>query len=270
MRYARPLLAIALAAVAAPVAAVTGDIPIHPALTDRFFFGIGAFFPNTNTQVELSSNRTGIGTVVDFEESLDMERSKSVPGFIARWRFGERWRVDAEYFRLDRSGERTIDREIIWGDQTFPVNSQVSSNFNFSDLRVSIGYSFFKRPDKELGVGIGLHVATYDVSLSTANFGSQQEDVLAPLPVLSLYGQFALTEHWAVGTRVDRFSLSYDEFDGSLTSLGLDLLYQPFRNVGFGAGYRQLAIRAQVEGDRATLKVRQSFEGPIVYLTVSF
>jgi hypothetical protein len=133
-----------------------------------------------------------------------------------------------------------------------------------------VGYSFFKRTDKELGVGLGLHVASYDISMSTAHFGSQSEDVLAPLPVLSAYGQFALTEHWAVGGRLDRFSLSYGKYDGSLTSLGLDLLYQPFRHVGFGAGYRLLAIRAEVEGDTATLSMRQTFEGPLLFVTASF
>jgi hypothetical protein len=269
MRHA--LVGLLLAAFAAPAVALTGDIPTHPALNDRFYFGAGAFFPRTNTQASLTSKTTGLGTTIEFEESLDMPRQKTVPNLIGRWRFGgQRWRVDAEYFELNRSGERAIDRDITWGDQTFPVNSRVTSNFDFSDLRVSLGYSFFQRPDKELGVALGLHVATYDVSLSTANFGGQQEDVLAPLPVLSLYGQFALTNRWAVGARLDRFTLSYDKFEGSLTSLGLDLLYQPFRHVGFGAGYRALAIRAEVEGDRATLKMRQNFEGPMLFMNVSF
>ena len=47
--------------------------------------------------------------------------------------------------------------------------------------------------------------------------GTEQEDVLAPLPVISFYGQFALTERWAVGGRLDRFSLSYTQsFEGPL------------------------------------------------------
>jgi hypothetical protein len=265
-----PILGLLLAGCAAAAVAASEDIPVHPALTDRFYLGVGAFFPNTNTQASLTSNRTGLGATVDFEDTLDLERSKTVPGFVGRWRIGERWRVDAEYFQLNRSSERSLDREITWGDQTFPVNAAVASKFNFSDLRVSVGYSFFRRTDKELGVGVGLHVASYDVSLSSANFGGDGEDVLAPLPVLSLYGQFALTDRWAVGSRLDRFSLSYDKYDGSLTSLAMDLLYQPFRHVGFGAGYRALAIRADVEGDRNTLRLRQTFQGPIVFMNVSF
>lgn len=262
--------AVFFAALAAAASAAAQDAPRHAALHDPFYVGAGVFFPDTNTQAQLASNRTGVGTTVDFEDALDMERSKGVATLVGRWRFGQRWRVDAEYFQLNRDSQRAIDRQIVWGDQVFPVNANVQSKFNFYDLRVSVGYSFFKRTDKELGVGLGLHVASYDLSLSTANFGSQSEDVLAPLPVLSAYGQFALTEYWAVGGRLDRFSLSYGKYDGSLTSLGLDLLYQPFRHVGFGAGYRLLAIRAEVEGDAATLSMRQTFEGPLLFVTASF
>jgi hypothetical protein len=267
---ASPILGLLLAACAAAAVAASGDIPVHPALTDRFYLGAGVFVPTTSTQAQLRSNRSGAGVTVDFEDALDMERQKAVPGLVGRWRLGERWRIDAEYFQLNRSAERTLDREIVWGDQTFPVNARVASEFDFYDLRLSVGYSFFKRTDKELGIGFGLHVASYDVSLSSANFGSDGEDVLAPLPVISLYGQFALTERWALGTRLDRFSLDYDRYSGSLTSLAFDLLYQPFRHVGFGAGYRALAIRMEATGDRVTLNMRQTFQGPIVFMNVSF
>ena len=264
------LVACALLAAAAMPAAAQEPIPRHPALQDRLWIGAGVFFPKTNTQAQLESRRTGVGATVDFEQALDMPRSKSVPSLIGRWRLGERWRVDAEYFELNRRSERAIDRQIEWGDQVFPVNAAVTSDFNFSDLRLSVGYSFFRRTDKELGVGLGLHVASYDVRLSSTNFGSQAEDVLAPLPVLSFYGQFALTDRWALGTRIDRFSLSYDKYEGSLTSLALDLLYQPFKHVGVGLGYRTLAIRAEAEGDNAILRMRQSFEGPLLFVNASF
>jgi hypothetical protein len=246
------------------------EIPVHPALNDRYYFGLGVFFPKTTTQAQLTSNTTGVGALIDLESSFDMDRSKTVPSFFGRWRINHRWRLEAEYFEMNRSSERVIDRQIAFGDQVFAVNTQVSTKFNFSDLRVSAGYSFFRRTDKEVGIGLGLHMASYDVRLSTPTGGGDGEDVLAPLPVLSAYGQFALTERWALGTRLDRFSLKYDKFDGGLTALGIDLLYQPFRNVGFGLSYRSLFIRAEIEGERATAKFRQSFEGPFLFMNVSF
>ena len=264
----RTLIALAFAGIAGY--ALAQDVPHHPALQDRFFFGIGVFYPRTTTEAQLDSNRLGVGASVSFEQSLDMERSKAVPSFFGRWRFGERWRLDAEYFELNRSSERRLDRDLQWGDQVFAVNTSVATQFDFSDLRVSVGYSFFKRPDKELGVGLGLHMATYDVSLTGQAGNSEGEDVLAPLPVLSLFGQFALTDTWAMGLRLDRFAPSYDKFDGSLTSLGIDVLYQPFKHVGFGAGYRALAIRAEIEGERRILNMRQFFQGPMLFMNVSF
>lgn len=264
----RKLIAgVALAAVLTPAAAQ--DIPVHPALTDRFYFALGAFFPKTTTSASLTSS-VGVGTTVDFEDTFGMRSSETVPAGLARWRFAERFRVEAEFFQLNRTGERMIDRDIQWGGNVYPVNANVHSRFDFSDLRVSAGYSFFKRVDKEVGVGLGLHVAAYDVSLSANAIGEEQQDITAPLPVLSFYGQFALTERWAVGSRVDVFSLSYENFDGSLTALGIDVLYQPFRHVGFGMSYRALAIKLEAEDAGRHLKTKQTFQGPLLFMSVSF
>ena len=254
---------------ATPIAAAQ-SIPEHAALNDKFYLGIGGFFPQTSTNGQLTSNRIGVGANIDFENALGMESAKSVPFGFARWRVTDRWRVEGEYFKLDRTGSRAIDRTINWGDQTFPINARVDSTFNFSDLRISGGYSFFKTKDKELGVGLGLHVASYDATLASNGIGSQTEKVTAPLPVLSVYGQFALTDHWAVAGRMDRFALKYDKFNGNLSGIGLDLMYQPFKHVGFGLGTRALTIKMDATENDRTAQFRQSYQGPVVYMNVSF
>ena len=262
-------VSVALSTVLTSAAAQQAEIPHHPALTDRFYLGLGAFFPRTTTSAQLTS-RTGIGVTIDFEDTFGMQSQKTVPIGLARWRFAERFRLEAELFQLNRSGERRIDRDIQWGENVYPVNANVQSHFNFSDLRISAGYSFFKRADKEVGVGLGLHVAAYDVGLTANAIGTEQQDITAPLPVLSFYGQFGLTERWAVGSRLDLFSLSYENYDGALTAVGFDVVYQPFRHVGFGAGYRSLVIRLEAEKDARHLKAKQTFQGPTLFMTVSF
>src|SRR5262245_22782179 len=161
----RGLLASTIGAVVAAPAFCQEPIPDHPALRDKFYFSLGAYFPRTTTSAELES-RTGLGTNIDFENTLGMNESKTVPVAMARWRTNNRWRVEGEYFQLNRSCERTIDRSINWGDHTFPLNASVSSKFDFSDLRLSAGYSFFRTKDKEVGVGLGVHVAGYDANIS--------------------------------------------------------------------------------------------------------
>ena len=269
----RCLLASTIGGAVAAPAFCQEAIPDHPALRDKFYFSLGAYFPRTTTSAELES-RTGVGTNIDFENTLGMKESKTVPMGTARWRTGERWRVEAEYFQLNRSGDKTIDRTINWGDQTFPVNSTVSSKFDFSDLRLSGGYSFFKTKDKEVGVALGLHVAGYDANLSGnfngAPINSQSEKLTAPLPVLSAYGQFALTDRWAVGGRMDRFALKYGKFSGNLTGIALDVMYQPFKNVGFGIGSRALALKVAAEDEGRKAEFKQTFQGPVLFVNASF
>lgn len=271
MRYTvHTLLGIAFIASATAAGAAEGDIPDHPALSAKWYFGAGLFIPKTTTEARLTSATLGAGAIIDFEDSLGIDDEKEVPGFMARWRINHRWRLEAEYFELNRSATRGTNREIQWGDQVFPINTQVSTDFDFSDLRVSVGYSFFRTKDKELGAGIGFHVASYDASLRSANFGSESEDVTAPLPVFTIYGQFALTDRWAVSARLDRLSLDYDKYEGSIGALGLDLMYQPFRNFGFGIGFRSLLFDLTVEENARQLEVKQTFQGPILFITGNF
>jgi len=265
----RILICAILAALVAATAQAQEAIPNHPALQDKFYFGLGAFVPKTSTSAQLDTN-LGVGTNIDFERALGMTTQKTVPDAFARWRFANRWRLEVEYFELNRTGDQAIDRQINWGDQTFPIGTEVMSKFNFSDIRTSVGYSFFKTADKELGVGFGFHVASYDVALSAAASGSEAKKVLAPLPVISAYGQFALTDTWAVGARLDRFSISYDKYDGNVTSMGIDVNYQPFRHVGFGLAYRSLFISLKASGERLVGTFNQTFQGPLLYANATF
>jgi len=249
-------------------------IPVNPALHDRFYIGFGLFRPKTSTSAQFDSTRFGVGTNVDFEQMLGMETRSTTPEFLARYRFTDRWRVAVEYFELNRSGTRAVDRDIQWGGVTFPVNLEVDSRFDFSDMRVSVEYSIFRTTDKEFGVGFGFHVAGYNASLkgsaNTASAGTETGSVFAPLPVLSAYGLVALTDEWAVGGHLDWFSMSYDHYDGSVTSLGVDLRYQPFRHVGFSLGYRSLFIALVHDTPESTLKFNQAYQGPLLTMNVSF
>ena len=264
------VIGLALGIGVSPIRAGEAAVPIHPALHDRFYLGFGAFVPRTTTSAQLDSTKLGVGTNIDFEQALGMQTQKLVPEFSARYRLTERWRFDAEHFALNRSSSRTLDRDLQWGGQVFPVNTQVDSKFNFSDTRVSVGYAFFRTADKELGAAFGLHVAKYDTSLSAGSSVTEGGDVLAPLPVLSVYGQFALTGEWAVGGHLDRFSMSYDHYDGNISSVGVNLLYQPFRNVGFGLGYRSLFITLTHSRPDTTVKFNQTFQGPLLSMNASF
>jgi hypothetical protein len=250
-------------------AAPNPDVPLHPALTDKFFFGIGAYLVSSTTEARLDSP-SGIGTSVGFEELLGLDNTSVVPQGLARWRMSDRWRLELEYFQVNRSNSRALTQDVTWGDETFLTGTTVTADFDVSVARLSAGYSFFKTPDKEIGVALGFHVTTFKAELSSSGGNEDAGKVLAPLPVLSMYGQVALTEIWALSGRLDAFKLSYDPYQGHIYSLGVDAICQPWRHVGFGLGFRTLEMEASAEGSDWTGAIRTNYTGPIVFLSVTF
>jgi len=275
-----PLAALTLAVLACPWAAIAdgepaaGDagsqpVPEHPALNDRFVFMLGGYSAATSTGARLDAN-TGVGVVVDFEDALDMADSKLILESEFRWRINERWRLDANYFSLNRTSERVLEEEIEWGDEIFPIGADVDSRFKISDLRAAVGYSFFRRRDKELGIGVGIHATKLQASIESSGGEAEATDVSAPLPVVNFYATMALTDTWAMNTRLDWLSLNYGDYSGDIRFVALDFLYQPFRHVGFGFGYHGLLYDLEMDNTDWRGRVRLQVNGPSAFVTASF
>jgi hypothetical protein len=242
----------------------------NPALNDKWFFEFGGYFPKSATTAQLDSSTGGVGTIVDFQNMLGMEEHASAANFAIRWRFTERWRLEASYFDTRREGDRATTQDIRWGDKFFPAGSQLNSSIDVNDARVSVGYSLYKTSDKELGIGFGFHVMGYDARISSQLIGSESKRVTAPLPVITFYGGFSMDDKWSIAARLDRFSLTYDQYSGSITGMGLELLYQPFRHFGLGVGYQSLFIDFEATRGDFIGKINQTMQGPTAFLNASF
>lgn len=266
-------IALFLSTVALTVRAqapATETIPNHPLLSDKFSFEIGAYYSKSSTNASLGPSGGGVGVVVDFEDTFGLEERKIIPLASFLWRMNERWRLEVDYFKLNRSATTSLATQVEWGDQVFPIGSTVNAEYDFQDIRVMAGYSFFRRRDKEVGVGAGVHIAHIKASIESSGVGAQSSSVTAPLPVLNFYGAFALTDKWAIRARADWLSMSYDIYSGDIRSMALDVIYQPFRNVAFGAGMRTLIVDVDIDSSDWHGKARTAFSGPAAYMRVSF
>jgi len=268
MHLARwPLLLLVLAGAAAHAA---DEVPKHRLLSDTFRFSLGGFYAESTTQARLGTSTGGAGVDINFEDVLGLEQRKWIGEAAMYWRIAERWRVDLDYFNLDRSASRVLSTNISWGDQTFTAGTTVSSSVQISDLRAALGYSFFRRPDKELGAGIGVHTLKFKASIDAAGIGGRTESATAPLPTFAIYGAFALTDTWALTVRTDWLSLDYDKYSGSIRSSAIDIVYQPFKNAAIGVGMHTLNLRLDVDNPNSKFAARIALQGPAAFVSVSF
>jgi hypothetical protein len=257
--------------IVSPFAANAADeTPQHRLLNDRFRLSLGGFYAQSTTEARLSTPTGGVGADINFEDMLGLDERKLVGEAAMYWRFAERWRLDLNYFSLNRSANRVLAEDVIWGGTPYPTGTGVNSGYRVTDLRAAVGYSFFRRPDKELGFGLGLHSTKFQTSLDAAGIGARSESITAPLPIAVLYGNFALTDTWALALRADWLSLSYDKYSGSVRSTAVDFVWQPFEHWAFGFGVHNLTLRLDVNNPDARLTTRIVFQGPAAYASLSF
>lgn len=254
---------------AQPALAQDEQIPDHPMMRDTWFIGAGGLWADSNVTGSLNRGRLA-GAIIDFEDDLGLDEENFIGVLTLRARFFERWLFEAEYFKLDRDNERRISRTVDWGEETIPIDAAVQSAFNVEDTRVSVGYSFFKRTDKEVGIGLGAHVTRFEASVSSERREGQAAAETAPLPFVTLYARMALTDRWLLNIRVDRLSLDTGDIDGSVFSSGTEFVYQPWRHFSVAIGYRDInyQISSTSEDWHGKAQIQQS--GPIVMISSTF
>jgi hypothetical protein len=268
--FAVPLAGYAADEVNKEPAPVSASTPQHRLLNDSFRLTLGGFRAESTTEARLSPATGGAGVDVNFEDMLGLDKIRLIGEASLYWRFAERWRVDLGYWSLNRNGTRTLDADVEWGGNNYTAGTVVNSNYKISDTRVAVGYSFFRRPDKELGVGIGVHRAGIETSLDAAGVGAANQSVTAPLPFLMLYGNFALTDTWALSLRTDWLSLSYDKYSGGIRATAVDFVYQPFTHWAFGFGVHSLTVKLDVNNPSSQLQTRLVFQGPAAFASFSY
>ena len=192
---------------------------------DAYWAELAYFYPTISSTVRLDPTRASRGTSVRLEEQLELDERKGLPYLTLGMRLGERWRLEFEYYTLKRSATKTTDRQIDWGDVSFPLGTEVSSTLDTTVYRLTGDYSFYRTDNAEAGIGVGLHVTDFVAALAgqgtgPAGLGFQRErsHTLVPLPTVGLYGSYRMSETWRLHGRVDFLSLNYKDYDGSLTN----------------------------------------------------
>jgi hypothetical protein len=238
----------------------------------RFRLSAGAFFPINNTNVRVGNNSGSIGTDIDFEDDLGFESNTNTFYANAMWRASRRSRFELEYFVLNRSSVKVLERQIEFEDNVYDIGVRVEAYFDSQIIRFSYGYAFISKPKYEIGFLVGTHIMLIDVGLkaNTNNIGAEISDdfgVTAPLPDLGLWSEIVLTKKMGLYANINYLSAKVDTVDGSIVSYNLSLLYNVYKNFSLTAGYSGLNVKVDVEKPRANGYFKWGYNGPSITAT---
>lgn len=250
----------------------TEDYPWH---ARRFKVSAGAFFPLNNTEVQVGTNNGNAGTEIDLEDDLGFNKSSS--SFMANfeWRISRRSRLGTEYFILNRSASKTLQREIEFKDETYQINTRVSSFFDVQIARIYYGYAFLSKPKFEAGLLIGAHVLFGDVGIrAEANQASAEYRnnfaFTAPLPDVGIWGEFVLGKRFGLYVNANYLAAKVDNISGRITSYNISLLYNVYQNFSLTAGYTGLNFRIEDYQERINGFLKWGYNGPSITATYTF
>jgi hypothetical protein len=221
----------------------------------KFSLSLGYFIANTDTSVRLGS---GLGVSVDMEDLLGLDSTDSAGRVRAAWRFTDnrRHRLDLQWFGFRRDGSRTIGEDIHYkdkdgNDQVITAGTHVESFFDFDIYQLAYSYSFFQDDRIDLAGSLGLYVMPIDFGFNATGLISVggSESFTAPLPVLGVRIDFAITPKWYFRSGLEVFYLEIGEFAGSILDANVAIEYLPWKHFGFGLGFDSLNVKVEADGD---------------------
>ena len=249
------------------------------ALNDRYWVQGSAFFPKIKSEFQLSAPGVGsAGTVLGFERDLGLKDTDTLAAFAGGVRLGDNWRLGAEYYALGRTGTAALKSSIVVDNVIYPAAAEISSRFKTDVYRATVGYSFLRGEDYEVGGALGLHMTNFDVSLSgigsvggqTAATQVRRRDLLAPLPTLGLYAGWQPAPKLQLGARIDYLKLGISDYTGRLINAEASIGYRVIDHLSFGAMYRFVDYRVTVAKPIWVGEVRYRFHGPALFVQLGF
>ena len=269
MKSLRAVAMILLAA--APFAAFAQD-DLHPSIESKYLLDVGVFFPERT--VNLGAGASAPDGGVDFGTKFGLNRTDQLFEVDLTWRFGDKWALAAQHFRLSGGRESVLEEDVEWNGVVFRSGSTVEASTRFSVYRVFIGRSFGNGERSDYGVGVGLHWLEVGGAISgnilinnDVAFTREAVTAEAPLPNIGGWYSYSFSPRWAFNARGDWFSASIDEYDGSLVNLQIGVNYAWFRNGGIGVAYNYLKFDAGVDSATWNGNVDLVYEGPFAFVS---
>jgi hypothetical protein len=268
-QFALPSAAALLAAVAPAVHAESGN-----PLTDRFNIQLGGFLLSTETTLRVDGEFDQ-GTEIDSERDLGLKDSDRFR-IDAYWRIAPKHKIRLMYFDTSNSADKTLERTIEFNDTIYNVGLDVHAKTETQVTELAYEYTFMKRETYDLSGSFGIHNLKFQTFLGGELNGNplpnlqNTAEANGPLPVLGLHGVWRFNDQFYIDAMAQYFSISFDQYDGSVTDLTASAVWQFSKHVGVGAGWNNFITKVDVDGDNFHGMLRWKYGGARIFVTASF
>lgn len=240
-------------------------------ITDRFAVRGLLYMPKINTAMRYDSTPGVAGTLVDAENTLGLEDQLKQVSVDMMFRIQERHRIRADFYKMTRSGDQTINQQIRFGDDVYIVNDRVLTAMDLRKLGLTYTYSFLRREKWEVAFGIGLHLLQLEGTLDApARFESERLDTAGPFATLVTEATWRATKRFSANVSVNYLSGHVEDVKGGYQSYHGDVQFRARPNLTFGLGYSQSRFKINSTSEDFAGYFNLKYKGPEAFVRVSY
>ena len=210
---------------------------------DRSSFHAGTYIANFDTTVRLSSSVGGSGTEVNVEDDFGLDDSGTSVWLHIDRRLAPKHRIDFAYYDLSRDGLADIERDIEFGDISFPIGATVATNFDYRIAKLTYSYSFLQNNDLDLAIATGIYTADFD--LEARNLDNDEVEGEAdtfPVPLIGMRAAYMINPRTILNGYVEYLSISTSDGEATYLDTTASLEYRFGENLGAGLAYNFVSI----------------------------
>lgn len=238
---------------------------------DRFALSFGGYANSLGLDGRFDGSAEQEGTRYDFGESFELEDSRELALVALEWSPHPRHQLHLSAFEDGRRRSAAIDRELVFGGATFPLQAQVHGEFEIR--AIDFGYTWWAWRSERAAFGPGLGVLEYRARLTLA--GSVrlegEQDPLADAevtvtdrlraPVASLSWRYVLGERIRLRADASALEIGWDGIDGQIRRLQVSAEYYPWDHFGISLGYAVTQLEADARRDALRGNLELEFSG---------
>lgn len=213
---------------------------------DRASAFAGVYIADYDSRLRLASSLTGTGTVVDLESDFGLDSSKNQWVIHGDYRIRPRHRLDLIYYDLSRSGSNDVERDIEFGDITFPIGATVDTTFDYAVVKLTYSYSLYQTNTIDFALAAGVYTAIYDVdAVNRENGEGEGDSEMAPFPIFGFRASFLPSDRWTIDTYVEYLEISTSEGRAEYLDFTLAAQYQFGKNLGAGLAFNAVEVEGE-------------------------
>lgn len=258
--------------------------PAWSALDDTYQLTIGGSISNYDSKVRINSRDDSIDNEFDFEDKLGFDNKVTLGWIKGVWRMGGRHRLSLIYLPIRRTSSITSSQDIDVGGNVIKAGAVLGASVSTHVFDIEYIYSFFKRPDLEIGVTGGLYWMNSNIELIAAGeIIPEGEDVpefqtdyqtnqrlIAPLPLLGIVAAYEVNPQWRAKVSARYFDIIIGDIEGRILSLTLGTEYYFTEHLGLGVSFTSFDLSVRQSGVVFINSLQYQYDGLQAFVVMKF